>query len=112
MRSRAATPHVLRRTSTSIRARMARPACDTRSLTARGEVARLGHGVLGEARAALQVLLLRQPLEELVRREDELKRERDEDVADLPDLPVVARGDQELHRLASRRSRPSSSLVE
>src|SRR5437660_8643936 len=85
---------------------------ERREVTARREIARLGHGVLGEARAALQVLLFRQPLEELIRRKDELKRQRDENVADLPGLAVVAGSDQELHRLASRRSRPRSSLVE
>src|SRR5438034_1121631 len=73
-----------------------------------GEIARLGHGVLGEARATLQVLLLREPLQELVRRKDELKRQRGEDITDLPGFPIVARRDQELHRLASRRSRARS----
>src|SRR2546426_335231 len=76
------------------------------------EVTRLSDGVLGETRAALQVQLLGEPLEELVRGEHELEREAREDVADLAYLAVVAGPDQELHHPAPRCSRATSSLVE
>jgi len=54
---------------------------------------RLGDGVLGEARAPLQIALIREALEELLGRKRQLKRKAGEQVADLPDLALVAGGD-------------------
>src|SRR3989442_3748262 len=85
---------------------------ERREVAAGREVTRLGDGVLSETRAALQVQLLREPFEELVRREHELEREPREHVADLAHLAVAAGPDQELHHTAPRCSRATSSLVE
>src|SRR5207245_9316097 len=85
---------------------------ERREVAAGREVTRVGDGVRGEARAAPQVQLLGEPLEELVRRKHELERESREDVADLAHLAVVAGPDQELHQPAPRRNRATSSVVE
>src|SRR4029077_5584080 len=80
------------------------------------EVPRLGDRVLGEARAALEIALIGEPLEELVDGERQPKREAGEQVPDLPDLALVAGGDKQLHRGVSHtgfpRSRASSAVVE
>ena len=90
-------------------------------VAALGEVARLGDRVLGEAGAALEIAFVRQPLEKLVDREGQLKGQTLEQVPDLTDLALVARGDEQLlgrrggrrHRAAPPpRSRASSSLVD
>src|SRR2546422_1647428 len=85
---------------------------ERREVAAGREVTRLGDGVLGEARPALQIQLFGEPLEELVRRKHELERESREDVADLAHLAVVAGPDQELHQPAPRRNRATSPVVE
>src|SRR3989441_239899 len=68
------------------------------------EVARLRHRVLGEARATLEIGLIGQSLEELVDGERQLERQAGEQVTDLPNLSLVAGGDQQLHRGALKTS--------
>src|SRR5213082_2189053 len=93
---------------------------ERRDVAALGEVARFGDRVLREAGAALEIAFVRQPLEKLVDREGQLKRQTLEQVTDLADLAVVTGGDQELsrrcgrrrHRAAPPRSRASSSVVD
>src|SRR5207245_748505 len=71
------------------------------------------------ARAALQVGLVRQPLEELVDREYQMEREAGEQIADFPHLPFIASRDQQLrlsqglgHRPAVPRRRASRWVVD
>src|SRR5206468_1245432 len=66
---------------------------ERREMAARREVARFGDGVLREVRAAFQVQLVGQSLEDLVDRKHELDGEAGEDVADLACLAIVARRD-------------------
>jgi len=60
------------------------------------EITRFGDRVLGEARAALEIALVRQALQEAILREIEPKGKTSEQIAYLPDLPLVPGGDEEL----------------
>src|SRR5439155_24739122 len=68
------------------------------------EVTGLRHRVLAAARPLLQLALLREPLEKLLRRKHELEREPGERLADLPRLAFVPSRNEELHRRSRSRS--------
>src|SRR5690348_1088518 len=80
------------------------------------EIARLGDRVLGEARPALEIALVGEPLQEPIRREVERERETGEQIAHLADLALVPCGDEELGGVQRAgpplRKRARSSVVE
>src|SRR5205823_1852202 len=68
------------------------------------EVTGLRHRVLAEARPLLQLALLREPLEKLVRRKHELEREPGERLADLPRFAVVPSRNEQLHIITAENA--------